>query len=175
MLELILMRHAKTEPAAANAADRRRSLTSRGRVDADLAGQRLRHDKRLPDLVLCSPATRARQTLDVVVHAFQVSPKIEVIDSLYGGRADYFDILAEFGGTASRLMLIGHNPTIQATAQTAAASGERALRARLAEKFPTAAYAIIAFDVRSWPEVDGTDGRLLAFLTPADLGGGASD
>jgi phosphohistidine phosphatase len=73
------------------------------------------------------------------------------------------------GGTADRLMLVGHNPGMHALAVRLVGEGDAKLRAQLAEKFPTAALARIDFAARSWEEVAPRSGRLLAFWRPRDL------
>ena len=58
-------------------------------------------------------------------------------------------------GSARLLLLIGHNPTIHVTSRAAASSGYRTLRERLSERFPTAAFALIAFAIDDWAKVFG--------------------
>jgi len=59
MRYLLLMRHAKAETRGPGAADRDRPLVKRGLRDAALIGAAVARDGITPDLVLCSPATRA--------------------------------------------------------------------------------------------------------------------
>ena len=59
MARLLLLRHAKTERAAAGERDRDRKLTARGRADAPAIGAYMVRHRLLPDLVLTSPAARA--------------------------------------------------------------------------------------------------------------------
>ena len=63
MRELILLRHAHAEPAAAGQDDAARPLSAIGREEAAAAGDWLRSHGARPDRVLCSPSTRTRQTL----------------------------------------------------------------------------------------------------------------
>src|SRR5262249_13960879 len=58
---LVILRHAKAE-APNRAADLERSLTERGHADAGAAGAWLVARGYLPNLVICSPARRTRQT-----------------------------------------------------------------------------------------------------------------
>ncbi len=65
---LVILRHAKAERPG-DPPDVERPLTTRGHADATAAGTwRASHDL-YPDLVLCSPARRARQTWDAVATA----------------------------------------------------------------------------------------------------------
>jgi phosphohistidine phosphatase len=124
----------------------------------------------VPDRVLCSPVHRARQTLAALKPHLPASTKIVFADDLYGAAGDYRETIAAHGKDAARLMVVGHNPPIQATALALAATGDVALRSRLAAKFPTAALAVIAFRDGDWPAILAGGGRLEAFLRPRDLG-----
>ncbi len=117
---------------------------------------------------------RTRQTLDAFLPSLAASPVTEIVDALYGAAPDdYLAAIAAQGGDAHRLMVIGHNPTIHATAHAAARSGDKAARDRLAEAFPTGAFAVIAYAADEWEHALTTPGRLLTFVTPRDIGGGA--
>ncbi|MEV0324879.1 histidine phosphatase family protein [Micromonospora echinospora] len=58
---LVLLRHGKAERPE-GIADRERALTERGHVDAAAAGAWLARHGFRPDVVVCSPARRTRQT-----------------------------------------------------------------------------------------------------------------
>lgn len=62
MKTLILIRHAKSDWHSAAGTDFDRPLNTRGKNVAPLMGQRLVDRGCLPDLLLSSPAKRARQT-----------------------------------------------------------------------------------------------------------------
>ncbi len=176
MRHLLLLRHAKTEPGGPGLSDRERSLTERGRRDAALMGTALVGEGMVPDLILCSPARRTQETLAALLASFATAPQTVTVDALYGsGAGDYVGTIAAFGGTAKRLLVIGHNPTIHATALALAGSGKKAVLARLAEKFPTAALAVIAFRGNAWADTVAGSGELLFVRRPRDLGGEADD
>ncbi|NOY12914.1 MAG: hypothetical protein GXP51_04295, partial [Deltaproteobacteria bacterium] len=62
MKKLILIRHAKSDWHTAAATDFDRPLNTRGKKAAPLMGERLAAHSGTPDLLLSSPAKRARQT-----------------------------------------------------------------------------------------------------------------
>ena len=66
MRRLMLLRHANTERAEPGQRDRDRKLLKRGRADAPVLGAYMSHHDLIPDLALVSPATRARETWDLV-------------------------------------------------------------------------------------------------------------
>src|SRR3546814_14051373 len=67
MRELILLRHAHAEPPAAGQSDLDRPLSAEGNAEAEAAGRWLREQRLVPDLALCSPSRRTRETLESVL------------------------------------------------------------------------------------------------------------
>jgi phosphohistidine phosphatase len=171
MKTLLLMRHAKTLPAANREPDRDRSLTDRGHRDARLTGIAIR-ESWLPDLILCSPAVRTVETMDEVVGMLPRRPESITEEKLYhGSRSEYLEAVADHGGKAKVLLLVGHNPTIQEVAVRLAKSPD----ARMRVKFPTAALAVLEFDGDDWARLKPGTGKLIAFLRPKDLGARDAD
>jgi phosphohistidine phosphatase len=163
---LLLLRHAKAVPAEAGMADRDRPLAERGRRDAAAMGAEIARGG-LPDLILCSPSLRTRQTLDAVSPAFPHAVEFKAPEALYGGDVSaYLEAIAAYGGVATRLLVIGHNPTVHALALMLARSPE----ARLAARFPTAALAELKFSTGDWARLRPGDGALIGFVRPKDLG-----
>ena len=115
---LVILRHAKAETPDDDP-DLDRRLTTRGENDADAAGAWLADERIRPDLVLCSPAARARQTWQGVSIALAqaghagVSPEVRYEKGLYaGGRTEIFDLLRTVPGTVHTVLVVGHNPTV---------------------------------------------------------------
>lgn len=170
MLELYLLRHAKSSWRTPFAADFDRPLSGRGRRAARRMAGYMGEKGILPDLVLCSPARRTRQTLKAL--SAEVTGKARMLfePQLYGGSAEtHLALIGERGGTAGKLLLIGHNPALETLALLLVGSGEEAARAALAEKFPAGALAHIAFDAADWSEAAPGSGRLVAFVSPREL------
>jgi phosphohistidine phosphatase len=66
-------------------------------------------------------------------------------------------------------MLIGHNPSLQDLAVSLAVEGDEALRARLAEKFPTGALAVIGVPLDAWRDLGEGRGTLEELVLPREL------
>jgi phosphohistidine phosphatase len=115
---LVILRHAKAETPGDDP-DFDRRLTTRGETDADAAGSWLADERIHPDLVLCSPAARTRQTWQGVSIALAqaqqpgVSPEVRYEKGLYaGGRTEVFDLLRTVPDTVHTVLVVGHNPTV---------------------------------------------------------------
>jgi phosphohistidine phosphatase len=145
-----------------------RRLTTRGRRDASLMAELIA--KNPPEAILCSPAKRTRETLAAVTDLVTDAPHAIFAEGLYTEGHDYRDLIAEHGGDAERLLVVGHNPTIHRTALSLTGSGDAALHAMMSGKYPTAALAVLAFDVPAWRELKAGGGELISFQRPRDLG-----
>ena len=104
---LFLIRHAKTEQGSP---DIRRELTERGRRDAAAVGDWLRAQDVVPELVVVSPAKRARQTWELTGIDTQVSIDDRVYDS---DLSNLLAIVRETSESVSSLAIVGHNPPIE--------------------------------------------------------------
>jgi phosphohistidine phosphatase len=171
MLRLMLLRHAKSSWASPGPVDIERPLSTRGKRAAEAIAETMRERALLPDLILCSPAKRTRETLARVQKVIGDKCPVEIVNELYEPAAgDYRVPIARHGGTAATLLVIGHNPVIQATALSLAASGEAEVRRALARKMPTAALAVIDFPkMARWADLTSAEGSLATFITPSGL------
>lgn len=151
---LQLMRHAKSSWDDPSLDDRDRPLNRRGRDAADSMGARLAAAGAAPGLILCSTAARARETCDRLVAAFAVSPPRRFDDRLYLASAGrVLALLRGLDGAPLTVMVVGHNPGMQALASALAVVAAPTLAERWQRKFPTAALA--AFDFAgSWRDLD---------------------
>jgi len=172
MLTLILLRHAKSSWSNPALSDIDRPLATRGMNDAPLMGKAMAERGIDPELVLCSSARRARDTLDLVLPELRVEPKVVYEDALYHARPEIMlELLHGIQPGANRVMLVGHNPELHAFALDLVGAGPKHFRDRLMTKFPTAALAVINFAAGLWKSVTVNSGTLNLFLAPKDLRG----
>ena len=174
MLTLLLLRHAKSSWDDPGLADYDRPLAKRGKKAAPEIGAALAAKGLRPDLVLCSSAVRARETLELVLKALgPPAPEVRYDEELYMAAPAILiaRLRKHMADPASpqHVMLVGHNPGFEELARMLAGSGGGDDCARLAEKFPTCSVAVIAFDADSWSAVEAGAGRLAHFLTPKHL------
>ncbi len=160
-LTLVLMRHAKSDWGSLGLADHDRPLNTRGLRDAPSLGQWLREKGHLPDQVLCSTATRTRQTLS----GLGIDAPTAFLPALYHADPDTMhDALQRAQGR--RVLMIGHNPGIAAFAEDLL---QRAPDHPRFHDYPTCATLVAEFDLKSWADLRPATGRVLDFVIPADL------
>jgi phosphohistidine phosphatase len=167
---LLLLRHAKAEPGTAEQEDHDRALTERGLADAAAMARYLRKENYLPARILCSTSTRTRQTVAPLLAAAPV----EYLDTLYLAPPGRIMALAQAAADSDTvLMLVGHNPGLE---QAAALLAREPVRPKeqhrldvMEEKFPTAALAVLDFNIANWKRLSPGDGKLVDFVRPKDL------
>jgi phosphohistidine phosphatase len=113
--DLLVMRHGKSDHDAGAARDFDRPLAGRGRRDAERMGRWLRERRLRPDLVVASPAIRARDTADLVVDALDLDRReIRREPRLYDAKLKtILRLLGEVPETAMRVLVVGHNPGLE--------------------------------------------------------------
>ena len=160
---LVLMRHAKSAYPP-DVADHERPLAPRGIREAGLAGDWLRANVPGIDAVLCSTATRTRQTLAET----GIDAPVQYRDRLYGATPGM--MIGEINGVADgvdTLLVVGHEPTMSEVAMGLAGSDGTDATAlqRISEKYPTSAIAVLTV-AGDWTSVELGSAALVEFHIP---------
>ncbi|HEX6183201.1 MAG TPA: histidine phosphatase family protein [Pyrinomonadaceae bacterium] len=163
MKALYLLRHAKSSWKEPGLQDFDRPLNNRGREAAPLVGQLIRKGKLRIDLLLSSPAVRARQTAALVKEAAGLSAELLYDERIYEADAErLLEVVRQAADSVDVLMLVGHNPGMEELLKLL--TGEE-------EQMPTAALACVALDVEKWSKVREGAGRLEWLVRPKELSG----
>jgi phosphohistidine phosphatase len=164
---LYVLRHAKSSWDDPGVADHARPLAGRGRRAAKAVARHLRDRGVQPDLVLCSPARRARETLKRIEPALgQVA--VEFDGGIYGASAgELIERLRALPDDVGSVLLIGHNPGLQDLI-VAVAHPSRAAR-EVEATYPTAALATLEFSGESWRALGADTAELVELTRPRDL------
>jgi phosphohistidine phosphatase len=164
MKRVYLLRHAKSSWKHDELADRDRPLAGRGRRAAKAIAEHMRAQELKPELVLCSTARRARETLERIEPALGRAP-VRLEAELYGASArELLARLRRLPDVVGSVLVIGHNPAIHELASELAGPAPE-----LAGKFPTAALATLAFDGWDWSELGPEATELVELTRPRDL------
>ena len=166
---LYLLRHLKSSWDEPGLADHERPLGQRGRKAGKKLARHLRRTGVAPEVVLCSPSTRTRETLEAIRAAIG-DAEVCFPPELYA--ASETTLLRAVRGVAPKtgsVLVIAHNPGLEGLAIELAGSGDVDALERLGERFPTGALATLAFR-RSWADVGPGSGELVEYVVPRELG-----
>jgi|SRR6185437_15836552 len=166
---LFILRHAKSSWDDPGLADHERPLAPRGRRAVEAIAAHVNAAGITPELVLCSSARRTRETLEGVA----VGGEHVIESGLYGASCqEVLERLHRVPAGVGSVMLVGHNPTLQALVLRLADDDDTTDGSCLAEvrrKFPTGALATLTFE-GTWEELSPRSARLASYVRPKSLG-----
>jgi phosphohistidine phosphatase len=161
MKTLLLLRHAKSSWDDSSLRDFDRPLAPRGERDAPRIGKALRERGPLPNLIVSSPAVRAKATIKAVAKGAKLDIEPQFNESVYGASsAELLKLIRHLPDSSTCTLLVGHNPGFEDLVGRLTVSHER---------MPTAALACVEFDIDHWEDVDDEKGKLAWLLTPKQL------
>ena len=161
MKTLFILRHAKSSWDNRDLSDFERPLNERGLKAAPLMGRVMKEKQFTPDLILSSPATRARQTAELVKEAAGIESDIRFDERIYeASPARLLEVVAEQNESLDSILLVGHNPGF-----------EGLLRALTGEFQPmsTATLAVIDLQITKWSEINSSPGNLRSLIRPKEV------
>ncbi|MFI6940644.1 SixA phosphatase family protein [Streptomyces sp. NPDC050418] len=162
---LVLLRHAKADWPQIS--DHERPLAERGRKDAPSVGRRLAESGIAFDLAVCSTAARTRETWKLAVGELPHRPRTVYEERVYeASPGELIAVLNETQDDVADLLLIGHNPGMQALTEILAGSADDEVLARLNRRgFPTSAMAMLTFK-GSWKSLEPGVAKLFDYWAP---------
>ena len=162
MKTLLLLRHAKSSWKDPELDDHDRPLNKRGKQTAPLMGALLQDENLVPDLILCSSAVRTYSTALLVAEACNYGGEITQTRRLYLAEPKtYVEVLRQGDEEYERVLVVGHNPGVEAFLQ--ALTHE-------AVTMPTAALAYIELPLERWGDLDmNTECKLVNVWLPKNI------
>jgi phosphohistidine phosphatase len=165
------MRHAKSAWGEFGLPDHDRPLNDRGERAAKAMAEHLVAKSPVPDLILCSTATRTRQTLAPLIERLPApAPPISLENGLYLASEDVLlNRLQDLPEAVETVLVIGHNDGMWQLTEMLAGHGKATLLAALHAKFPTGTLATLHADIDDWTKLAAGGASLTAFARPRDL------
>jgi phosphohistidine phosphatase len=161
MKTIILVRHAKSSWKDLSLDDFDRPLNKRGKRNAPFMGEKLKIRQIMPDLILSSPAKRARKTATAIAKAIDYpKKKIKYNDNMYHTSSRHLlEMVRHQDDKHETIMLFGHNPDFNDLA-------DMLLKQNPVYNIPTTGVYCIRFDVDSWKKVREGKGEAVFFDYP---------
>ena len=161
MKTLFLLRHAKSSWKDQDVADFERPLNDRGRKAAELVGNFIAKQNVTIDLVISSPAVRARQTIELVLKAAKRSPELRFDQRVYeASPTRLLEIISQIEDDWKSVLLVGHNPGMEELLT---------LLVGVEMHMPTASLARVALSSKKWDKILAEKGVLESFVRAREL------
>lgn len=163
MKHILLLRHAKSSWDDSGLQDFDRPLAKRGNKDAPRMGSFARRTGYAPDLIISSPAKRARQTTELFASEAGVDDSAIrwEEDFYYGSASDYLAAIQGCEDGPDSLLLVGHNPKMEQTVNLL--SGESS---GYIARMPTAALVCFEHPATRWEQVKAGSARMKWMVIP---------
>jgi phosphohistidine phosphatase len=160
MKTIYLIRHAKSSWSEIGMSDFDRPLNKKGKKDLPYMANRLKEFGIKPDLILSSPAKRAKRTTKEIAQTIgyneeDIVYKESLYDSCY---TNYRYLLDSIDDKIDSIFIIAHNPTLTDV-------GEK-LSGAILTNIPTCSIVAIAFEVESFKDITEESGKILFFDYP---------
>lgn len=160
MKTLLILRHAKSSWDNPDLADFERQLNEQGLKDAPFVGKLMREREVRVDLVLSSPAQRARETATLVKQTAGFAAEIRYDERIYeASPISLLYLLAETPDEFAAVLLVGHNPGLEGLIKILIGG---------IQPMPTAALAEINLNIEHWREIASGCGKLNFIIRPKD-------
>ena len=160
MKQLVIVRHAKSVPYGYDE-DFHRDLRKRGENDSTLVSEKLKDLNCIPQLIISSPALRAKRTAKIFADTFgYAQERIQIIEDLYEGvsTSEFVEIVRELPDENNIVYVFGHNPTVYYLVSN--------LLENFYDDMPTTSSVGIGFDVESWKDIEVRMGKKVFHFTP---------
>lgn len=161
--QLVLMRHAKSDWSVSGQKDFDRELNFRGHRDAPKMGARMKLEKGfVPDLVVSSPAVRAKLTAQYVCEQLPYEEdRIMWEDDIYEASVrTLLRVVNNLEDSCEKVLIFGHNPGLSYFIEY--------LTKETVGDIPTAAVANIVFEFDTWKAVSEATGKLHWYIYPKE-------
>tara|TARA_B100000686_G_C16734039_1_gene942522 strand:+ start:543 stop:974 length:432 start_codon:yes stop_codon:yes gene_type:complete len=141
--------------------DHNRPLSKRGYKAAKIMGRYLNKIDQIPDKVISSSATRAKDTAGIAIRHGKWSSKLSIESNIYGGSSEtLLDIIHHLDKKIKSVCLVGHEPTCSSFISLCTFHSQR---------FTTASMAKINFRVDKWNEIEFGKGSLEWIKSPKEI------
>lgn len=167
--QLIIMRHAKSDWGTGYNSDFDRPLAKRGTRDANRMGDWLAEQAIIPDIIIASPAVRAKQTASIVAEHLNVKEHSIIWDEdIYeAALSDLIRVIERHSTGHMKVLLIGHNPGLdKLLCYLSDSEPELTSSGKL---LTTCAVAILDFDAGQF-NINDHAAKLSVLIRPKELG-----
>lgn len=153
MKTLYILRHGEKNSINPNDYDYDIELSAKGLEDSKTIGKKLKEKGIKPDLIVSSPAIRARTTAEIVAKEISYKKNIMYNEVIYQAFLnELVESITYTFDNVDTLMIVGHNPSLTALAITFAGFKEELKMANAIR---------IDFDCNSWTAIEKENAKFI--------------
>ena len=171
MLNLSLIRHAKSDWNNFTGDDMSRPISSKGQRRTQKIIKFLENNEKklLFEEIFCSPSRRTRETLKIFLKKISNVPKIYYLDDLYHSSGkDIFDVLM-LNAKKTRVLVVSHEPLLSSSLENFFFGCKNKYYLNAVEEYTTSAFFNVSFNCKKWFEIKKSISKINYFIKPKDL------
>ncbi len=164
---LYVLRHGKSKRGPEFDTDFDRTLAPRGQRDAPVVGKLLSSFNVPPQLIISSPAARARETAEMVAAELD-DASLQFDEGFYGALStELLQAVQQLPDEIDSVLLIGHNPALEGLLDELTGSFRALLK--------TCSLAVLVCEAETWDAVQPNSCRLVKLIHPKEIPSGDED
>lgn len=160
MKRLYIIRHAKSSWSDPMVSDFYRGLNKRGKKDGPFMAEKLAASGAKPDIIISSPAKRAKKTAKFMAKAVGFDlDKIIYDDDIYSSAtSDLYRVLKNIDNVYEVAFFVGHNYALTDIAEEL--TGEQLVN------IPTSGVVVMECEIESWNQIGPGLAKMISFDFP---------
>ena len=171
MLNLSLIRHAKSDWSNFDGDDMSRPISTKGKIKTKKILKFLENREKniLFEEIFCSPSRRTKETLNLFLDKISNNPKIYYLEDLYhkSGK-DIFDTVM-LHGTKNKVLVVSHEPLLSISIENFFNGSKNKYYLNAIEEYTTSAFFNVSFKCKEWFEIEKSISKINFFIKPKDL------
>ncbi|MBC33835.1 MAG: hypothetical protein CMN01_04335 [Rickettsiales bacterium] len=171
MLNLSLIRHAKSDWSNFDGDDMSRPISMKGKKKTEKILKFL--EKKEKQIVFkeifCSPSRRTKETLKLLLEKVSNDPKIYYLEDLYHSSAiNIFDTVM-LHAKLNRVLVVSHEPLISSSIENFFSGSNNKYYLNAIEEYTTSAFFNVSFKCKEWFEINKAVSKINFYKKPKDL------
>ena len=171
MLNLSLIRHAKSDWSNFDGDDMSRPISMKGKKKTEkiLKFLEKKEKKIVFKEIFCSPSRRTKETLKLLLEKVSNDPKIYYLEDLYHSSGiNIFDTVM-LHAKLNRVLVVSHEPLISSSIENFFSGSNNKYYLNAIEEYTTSAFFNVRFKCKEWSEINKSVSKINFYKKPKDL------
>ena len=171
MLNLSLIRHAKSDWSNYDGDDMARPISSKGIKKTKKILKFLEETKKnIPfNEVLCSPSRRTKETLNLLLESISNKPRIKFLENLYYSSDVNIFRTVRLHARKKRVLVVSHEPLLSDSIANFFFGSQNKHYLKAKEEYTTSAFFNVSFNCSDWDKIRKSNSSINFYVKPKDL------
>ena len=169
MINLFLLRHAKSDWDSYNGKDFDRDIQKNGVIRTKKICKFLKNNKIIISKVLCSTALRTVKTFEIVCGTYKKNLNVKFLNELYHTTADNILNILRQQNNEKSIMVLGHEPSLSEFVRMMTYKINNQSHYEAINSYVTSGLCSLSFKVTNWKDITKKNSEFNFYIKPKDL------